>query len=130
MSVTVLAEADSELLRACHAQTARERYVVALNAAGLAASAMLNHHRVRHVAPGAATIWGVLGDRVPELLEWADFFAFSAARRSHLSGPQATISARSADDLVRAAQNFLDLVGELLGCARPQQTLRLVPVAG
>ncbi len=127
--------AEDALEAACHARLARDRYVNALRAALRAATALVTARRSRTaaVAPRSVdaaprSVWELLAVSAPELAEWADFFAFSAARRAHLDAPVATVSARSADDLVRAARTFVDLVGEALGLPRVARPARLVPL--
>ena len=75
----------------------------------------------------------------PELHEWADFFALCAARRDGSlraggtayadgrGGPNEPVTAREADDLVRAAQEFHDRVRTLLGLTRRAGPVLLTP---
>jgi hypothetical protein len=58
----------------------------------------------------------VLPRVAPELAEWASFFAASATRRAALeAGRTSVVTAREADDLLRDAERFGDVVAELLG---------------
>ncbi len=55
----------------------------------------------------------------PELAEWAAFFAGSARRRVVVERGGAP-SAREADDLLRQAETFLEIVQDVLGLPRVQ----------
>lgn len=61
------------------------------------------------------TVWVVLPRRVPQLEEWAFFFAALAPKREALEcGWPIAVTAREADDLVRQTRSFLDVVTRLL----------------
>jgi hypothetical protein len=64
---------------------------------------------------GPADLWGLLAAVAPEMGEWADFFALSTARRIHIVQGHTKISTREADDLLRQAETFVDLVAGRLG---------------
>ena len=54
----------------------------------------------------------------PELSEWAAFFAAGATKRAAAeAGIPRVVSAREADDLLRAAEQFVSLVEVALGVA-------------
>jgi hypothetical protein len=104
-----LAEARREL-------SPDQRYVAAYLSALRAAAAMLalrgRPHRGR-ARPTSA--WVLLGTLAPELREWADYFAAgSATRAAAQAGVTGLVSQRAADDLVRQAAQFADLVGEAI----------------
>ncbi len=64
--------------------------------------------RLRTEVTGPHSLWQLVPSLAPELAEWAGFFETVTAR----SGP---VSAREADDLLRQAEIFLDLVCRHLG---------------
>lgn len=103
------------LLRACHAESADERYQFAHLAALRAAAAVLAADARR--APGSRprNVWAVLPTVAPELAEWADFFAGTAQRRAQVERGALILSTREADDLVRQVETFLELVLAHLG---------------
>lgn len=89
------------------------RYATAHLAALRAAAAMLAA-RARP-APGrrnrATSVWVLLVMVAPELREWAAFFAAGAAKRAAAeAGIPRVVSTREADDLLRAAEQFVALV--------------------
>jgi hypothetical protein len=89
-----------------------ERYATAYLAALRAAAAMLalrgRPHRGRSRPTSA---WVLLTSLAPELTEWAVFFAASSATRAAiLAGVTRNVTQRAADDLVREAAQFTDLV--------------------
>ncbi len=102
--------------RACAADRVGERYAQASRAAAQAAAVLLTRRTGRPVTdtgslPNRRVLWSLLGDVLPELGEWAEYF--SATDRLALGG--GPFGARAADDLVRAAEQFLARVGSLLG---------------
>ena len=62
-------------------------------------------------------MWELLPRVAPELTEWAAFFAASARRRAAIERG-GRITARESDDLLRQAENFLEIVQDLLGLPR------------
>lgn len=74
---------------------------------------------------GPADVWQVLARTAPEYGEWAAFFA--AGRQKWLlvqSGAYALVSEREADDLLRDARDFYDLVSRRLASAWRRQCQR------
>ena len=69
----------------------------------------------RAAAPRAAACGTLLGEVAPELGEWAAFFAScSATRAAAEAGIERLVSSRDADDLLRQAEQFVELVTELV----------------
>ena len=94
---------------------AGSRYAAAHLAALRAAAAVLAV-RGRPRRGGALSVWLVLPRVAPELGEWAAFFAAGASRRSAIdAGRSDVVSTREADDLLRDARTFADVVAEALG---------------
>lgn len=64
------------------------------------------------------SVWELLTHVAPEFGEWAAFFASGASKRAAAeAGIPHVVTAREADDLVRAAEEFTDLVTSSLGLA-------------
>lgn len=104
--------------RACAAERVGERYAQASRAAAQAAAVLLTGRTGRQVTdtgslPNRRVLWSLLGDVLPELEEWAAYF--SATDRLALGG--GPFGARAADDLVRAAEQFIARVEAQLGRA-------------
>lgn len=59
--------------------------------------------------------WVLLVRLAPELAEWADYFSVVAQRGAELTASRAPVGAREADDLLRAAESFIDQICPLLG---------------
>ena len=96
------------------------RYAAAHLAALRAAAAVLAAH-ARHT-PGrrsrVTSVWVLLDLVAPELGEWAGYFAAGAAKRAAAeAGIPRVVSAREADDLLRAAEQFVAVVEVALGLA-------------
>ena len=113
--LTRLALAHACLDRACAADRVGERYAQASRAAAQAAAVLLTRRTGRPVTdtgslPNRRVLWSLLGDVLPELGEWAEYF--SATDRLALGG--GPFGARAADDLVRAAEQFLARVEAVL----------------
>jgi hypothetical protein len=105
------------------------RYAAAHLAALRAAAAVLAA-RARP-APGRrnrmTSVWALLTRVAPELGEWAAFFAVGATKRAAAeAGIPRVVSAREADDLLRAAEQFTAVVEVSLGLAHQPA---LLPVA-
>jgi len=96
------------------------RYATAHLAALRAAAAMLAA-RARP-APSRrnriTSVWTLLVVVAPELGEWASFFATGATKRAAAeAGIPRVVTAREADDLLRAAEQFVAVVEVALGLA-------------
>ena len=94
------------------------RYATAHLAALRAAAAVLAA-RARP-APGRrsrlTSVWSLLVLVAPELSEWASFFAAGATKRAAAeAGIPRVVTAREADDLMRAAEQFIAVVEVGLG---------------
>ena len=94
------------------------RYAAAHLAALRAAAAVLAA-RARPVPARRSkvtSVWDLLVLVAPELGEWAVFFAGAAVKRAAAeAGIPRVVTAREADDLLRAAEEFVTLVEQALG---------------
>jgi hypothetical protein len=71
------------------------------------------------------SVWVLLRRVAPDLGEWATFFAASAHRRAAAqAGIRGVVTAREADDLLRAAEQFIGLVETTLGMLPAPVTAR------
>ncbi|HYG92983.1 MAG TPA: SAV_6107 family HEPN domain-containing protein [Nocardioides sp.] len=113
-----LLRAAESLQEAVTARDAATRYACAHVAALRAAAALLaararpepNRRRQQRNA------WVLLARVVPELSEWATFFAAGAAKRAAAeAGSTRAVTEREAADLVRDADRFLAIVEQDLG---------------
>ncbi|GAB3302364.1 hypothetical protein EK0264_01850 [Epidermidibacterium keratini] len=113
-SAGYLTAAWRAIAEASAATSAAQRFELAQVAAVRAASAVIADEslagRVRRCGPsGGGSLWRLLGSCVPELAEWADFFAATAPLRRGLRSARSAepvISERMADDLLRDADRF------------------------
>ncbi len=63
-------------------------------------------------------VWVLLASVAPELDEWASYFALAAGKRAAAeAGIPRVVTAREADDLLRAAEEFVAVVESALGLA-------------
>jgi hypothetical protein len=112
-ALDLLERSRSTLEAACRAIDTSQRYrdaqLGALRAAAalVAARAVPSRTRPRNV-------WQSLPESAPELGEWAAFFAASSRHQSILDRG-GWVSVRDADDLLRQAEMFLEIVADLLG---------------
>ena len=106
---------------ACRTSDASERYLDAHLGALRAAAALMAASTTPSPRSRPRSVWQVLPTVAPELGEWAGFFAGTSGRRADL-GRGGWLSAREADDLLRQAEMFLEIVQDLLGVL---QTARL-----
>lgn len=60
--------------------------------------------------------WVLLDRLAPELSEWSAYFSYSAQRRAAIeAGSVSVVSERDADDLLRAAGEFIAIVERMAG---------------
>lgn len=114
----ILADAHRELEQAMRAGDMSDRFAGAHLAALRGAAAVLAARaRPRRSARGSA--WDLLARHSPDLAEWAAYFAAEASRRQAVvAGIAAAVVPRDADDMVRAAAEFLELVEAALAAGR------------
>ncbi|MGI8666390.1 MAG: SAV_6107 family HEPN domain-containing protein [Jatrophihabitans sp.] len=108
---TIWAEA---VLESHGAEKYRSAHVSALRAAAsvlaLRASPAISDRR----RPTSA--WVLLNKVAPDLGEWCAYFADSAVRRAAIeAGSLSVVSEREADDLLRAAGEFIAIVERMVG---------------
>jgi hypothetical protein len=113
-----LRRAEQALLAAELSTTPADRYLAAhLAAMRTAVTVLAVRARPRH-SSGPADVWQVLAHLAPEFGEWAAFFAAGRQKRLLVqAGATTLVSAREADDLLRDAQDFHDLVARRLAAA-------------
>jgi hypothetical protein len=115
-AVMLLERSRAGLLHAVGARTCGERYVAAHLAALRAAAAVLAVRGRPSSRGGPRSVWEVLPRVAPEMGEWAAFFAATASRRAAVeAGRGDIIGARDADDLLRDAETFYQVVEASFG---------------
>ena len=122
----LLAIARQGLTEAAQTRADGQRYATAHMAALRAAAAVLAA-RARPAAPSrrsrVTSVWSLLVLVAPEFSEWSSYFALGAGKRAAAeAGIPRVVSPREADDLLRAAEQFVAVVEVALGVAH-QPTL-------
>jgi hypothetical protein len=115
----LLAMARAGLTEAAHTTPDGLRYAAA-HLAALRAAAALLAARARPAASGrrarATSVWSLLSLVAPEFSDWAGYFALGAGKRAAAeAGIPRVVSAREADDLLRAAEQFVTVAESSLG---------------
>ena len=110
----LLGRARTTLEEACRTADASERYRDAHLGALRAAAALVAARITPSPRSRPRSVWQVLPGIAPELAEWAAFFAACSAHRSIIDRG-GWIPAREADDLLRQAEMFLEIVQGILG---------------
>jgi len=115
----LLTVARQGLAEAAQTRPDGQRYATAHMAALRAAAAVLAA-RARPAAPTrrsrVTSVWSLLVLVAPELSEWASYFALGAGKRAAAeAGIPRVVSPREADDLLRAAEQFVAVVESALG---------------
>ena len=112
----LLDQAYRGLTEAARCADPRQRYATAHLGALRAAAAVLAARTRPEPARGRPrSAWVLLGQIVPELGEWATFFAAGAAKRAAAeAGLSHAVTEREADDLVRDVGAFLSVVENCL----------------
>lgn len=113
-ALDLLERSRSTLEAACRAADASERYRDAQLGALRAAAALLAARTLPSARTRPRNVWQCLPESAPELGEWASFFAASSRRQSVLDRG-GWVSVRDADDLLRQAEMFLEIIADLLG---------------
>ncbi|MGX7680421.1 SAV_6107 family HEPN domain-containing protein [Jatrophihabitans sp. DSM 45814] len=118
-SVTVLlSQAKTTWAEAVMEPRAAEKYRAAHVAALRAAAAVLalRARPATAVRRRPTSAWVLLDGLAPELSEWSAYFADSARRRAAIeAGSESMINERDADDLLRAAGEFIAIVERMVG---------------
>ena len=116
-SVELLSAAVNEIELAVVQPEPADRYIQGHLVARRAAAAVLAARAEPDTSRQPRSVWVLLPLVAPELREWAEFFAAGTGKRiAAEAGMTHVVSCREADDLVRDAHNFLDLV--VAGLAR------------
>jgi hypothetical protein len=116
--VALLSQAKNTWATAVLESGSAEKYRCAHLAALRAAAAVL----ALRARPAAAvrrrpmSAWVLLDGVAPELADWSAYFADSATRRASIeAGSVSAVSDRDADDLLRAAGEFIAIVERMVG---------------
>lgn len=116
----LLALAQLGLIEAARTEADGLRYATA-HLAALRAAAALLAARARpepRRRNRLTSVWALLTAVAPELGEWAAFFAAGASKRAAAeAGIPRAVTTREADDLTRAAEEFIEVVAGALGLA-------------
>lgn len=113
-----LDRAEMALIEARQHDQVNWRYVYAHMAALRVAAAVLAVCAGKGDLRGRHNAWDLLGRVAPELHEWSELFGSLAARRALAStSTTPVVTAREADDLVRAAEQFTGVAERYLGLA-------------
>jgi hypothetical protein len=115
---SLLSQAKTTWAEAVLEPRAPEKYRSA-HLAALRAAAALLALRARPVAASRrrpTSAWVLLEGVAPELAEWTVYFADSAQRRAAIeAGATSVVSERDADDLLRAAGEFIAIAERMVG---------------
>lgn len=99
----------ADLTAAEFADHPADRFLAAHRAALRATSVVLRVRTPRRT--GRQSAWQLVAQVAPELAEWAGFFLASQAKRDVVeAGARAVVTEREADDLLRDAQRFCQVV--------------------
>ncbi|MFN2563070.1 MAG: SAV_6107 family HEPN domain-containing protein [Jatrophihabitans sp.] len=114
---SLLAQARTVLADAGQTTEAGERFRLAhLSALRTAAAVSAQRGRPASARRRLMNVWVLLERVAPEHAEWAAYFAAGASVRVAIeAGAVSAVSARAADDQLRAASEFLSLVEDSLG---------------
>lgn len=116
-ALALLAQARAVLAESADTMDPGQRFSLAHLAALRGAAAVIAERgRPASARRRLIPVWVLIDSVAPELSEWAAFFAAGAPLRAAVeAGALNAVGARAADDQVRAATDFLDLVESTLG---------------
>ncbi len=118
-AVAMLEQARRGLAEAEREREPAERFIASYLAAHRAAAAVLSARGRPHRGRARpASVWTLLESTVPELREWAVFFAAASATHAEAqAGITRRLKAATADELLGQATLFLELAGRVVhGC--------------
>ncbi|MGV1035772.1 MAG: SAV_6107 family HEPN domain-containing protein [Candidatus Nanopelagicales bacterium] len=92
-----------------------DRYAAAQLAALRAAAGLVAQRAPATGRSRVTSVWKLLARKVPELGEWAAFFQSMSHNRVVTPGTTGWVTSRDADDMLREAATFVDLVAKCLG---------------
>jgi hypothetical protein len=121
----LLAAACSSMAWAEGAERSAVRFHYALLAASQIAEVLLSSSHPGALGEADGDVWLASARHLPEFGEWSAYFTAAAAKHRGAAGGHYLITAREADDLLRDAQAFRELV-----LHRAQRRVRLVRGAG
>lgn len=116
--VTLLSQAKTTWAEAVLEPAAAEKYRLAHIAALRAAASVLGWRAgpAISVRRRPTSAWVLLDKVAPELRDWSAYFADSAGRRAAIeAGSLSVVTEREADDLLRAAGEFIAIVERMVG---------------
>jgi hypothetical protein len=116
----LLDRARASLFMSARSDSVTQRYIDAHLSALRSAAALLAARTRPSRRSRPRSVWEMLPVIAPELTEWALFFASSGRRRAALERGSYVITLREADDLLRQAETFLELVQTCLGLPTAQ----------
>lgn len=114
-TLELLDRSRASLLEACCSTSAEDRYTAAHLGALRAAAALLATREGPGRRGRPRNVWRLLPTVAAELAEWAAFFDGSARRRAAIERGAVQVGSREADDLLRQAEAFHELVQATLG---------------
>lgn len=123
----VITHAGRDLLRiavislddAHRAQTPADRYVAAHVAALRAGAALVATHAKPSRSPRIRSVWRMVPQVAPELEPWCTYLEAIGKRRVFVEIGGEPVTEQQADDLLRDAERFCELIATTLGVARP-----------
>lgn len=115
----LLRTAVTALDDAHRAQTPAERYVAAHIAALRAGAALVATHARPSRSPRIRSVWKMLPAAAPELEQWCIYFEAIGKRRVFVEIGGEPVTEQQADDLLRDAERFCELIATELGVTRP-----------
>ena len=130
-SAALLARARRVLAEAYEAVDVGERFRLAhLAALRVAAAVVAERGRPATARRRLMSVWVLLETVAPEYAEWARYFAAGAPARAAVeAGAYRAVSAREADDQLRAAGEFLSLVEPALSISAARPAMPAPPLA-
>ncbi|MGB2736590.1 MAG: SAV_6107 family HEPN domain-containing protein [Candidatus Nanopelagicales bacterium] len=114
-AIELLALATRGLAAAAATPHPYDRYTAAQLAALRAAAGLVAQRAPATGRRRVTSVWKLLARTVPELGEWAVFFQSRSHNRVVTPGATGWVTSRDADDMLREAATFVELVAHCLG---------------
>lgn len=114
-AIDLLDRSRSGLIEASTTSDSSQRFIDAHLAALRAGAALLGARSTPSSRSRLRSVWELLPGVAVETTEWATYFAATARRRAAIERGSAQACTREADDLLRAAHRFVEMVRSALG---------------
>lgn len=126
-TLRLIERAREQIIEGYAATASSTRFLAASLGALQAAAALLSAATGARAGGQRVDTWAELSVIAPDLGEWTELFAAATATRIAVETQIVRVSVRQSDDLLRAAEEFVEHIATRIGVPRRGHHLRLAP---